>query len=596
MSETGGEIPQQQEPKLSKIEAFQAYKPARATSREAVIGLSTQITANPELHRQVAENPYSQQAQTAIAGDEQLRTANPSDVVRAIILAEPEGKYDVAFKTLPPEQKKEKLYQQIDSSADMLMRLSQHVNKHMQEFWTMTPEQMYTRLTEVAFDTADPQKVEEVYAQSQRRGFRLGIVNFIEGMSQFRPYQEGFTTNVKGTAQKILGNELQGTVKVESLPVGFVLYLEENDFVKVLEKRDRDSGKVIGTVLHEEEVSPDLAKKIVLIKTGSEDQQGTRDHEVEHLVFRNFLQDESTHLEQEVLQATTVEEHRKAAKQFKKSLQSQGKNEILAYTLNDNKYGLTFSELGIDGRIAYLNFLWSDLWRGDTLSPAEKTEVYQLYREQTVLAVEQLRMYEWMKDALFVAAGKEGASLTKEKVQALLELTPVDQAARLGRYLGFTEEEAGQQYQDHKKEEADRFKNFVSTMPASSDDPSVNTWETMHKALEVDVETGRKGFIPAILHAVQTTQNEVILKQGVDVITKMVFSQLHTLSFAELDEVQSTLESVLVKRELAQVSGEDKISTTIRALINGPIAHEHVDFVNNPPEWLKKEQETAETT
>lgn len=595
MSEAGGEIPQQQVPKLSKIEGYQAFKPDRVTSREAVMALSAQVTANPELHRQVAENPYSAKAQTLIA--ERFGDQDPSDVVRAVIFAEPEGIYEQEHKMNPLAEQKERLYRQIDTSADMLVNLSRYVNTHVQELWTMSPERIYQTLSQEAFGTTNPKDVETDYAQSQRRGFRLGIVNFIEGIAKLKPHADAFATDAKGTAQEILGKDLSGDVKVESLPVGFVMYLNENDFAKALEKRNMNVGNIYGVVLHEEEVSSDLDGRVVLVKTGSPDEQGTRNHEVEHMVFHTFLQEESSEFFVEpLLQARNVEDYRKVASQFKKSIHAQGRDEILAYMYNNNVDELSFGSLNIDRKIANLNPLWGHLWRDNNLTPSEKTEVYLSFREQTVLAVEQLRRYQWVKDALFKEAGKEGSSLTREKVQALVEFTPVDQVGRLSRYLGFTEANVEQQYQDYQKRDAEGWKDFLARLPVSSEDPTVKTRESMREAFEAEVTSGRKGLLPGLLQEIQTTQDEAIVGFNVDIIAEMVYAQIHSLSFAELDEIQRTLKEVLVKRGETQVGAEDQITKIIRNIIDGPIKMEHVDFVHNPPEWLNKEQETTEST
>ena len=75
--------------------------------------------------------------------------------------------------------------------------------------------------------------IQAQYALSQRRGFRLGIANFLEERGILSPYRLESSADPKAFAEKYLKNTFTGNVTIEQLPIGLVIYLDEQDYALI---------------------------------------------------------------------------------------------------------------------------------------------------------------------------------------------------------------------------------------------------------------------------------------------------------------------------------------------------------------------------
>lgn len=140
--------------------------------------MSWNIATEPELYRELASNPYTPKALKIIL--ERFPDVNTADIVKAVVLAEPEGKYDRSFSQLPKNRQEEELRKQKSISAETNKRLVSYFKKHTNDLKQLPKEICYESLSKLVFASTDVKEIEDRFSQNQRRDFKLTIVNFIE--------------------------------------------------------------------------------------------------------------------------------------------------------------------------------------------------------------------------------------------------------------------------------------------------------------------------------------------------------------------------------------------------------------------------------
>ena len=158
--------------------ASQSYKTIETTFGKDVLAMSWNIATEPALYRQLASNPYSAKAQQIIL--ERFPGVDKVNVIRAVILAEPEGKYDRDFRQLPKGQQEKELCREKNHLPKVNKRLIQYYSKHAKEFNKLSKESVYVSLSADVFASNDVKEIEERYSQNQRRDLRLSIIDVIE--------------------------------------------------------------------------------------------------------------------------------------------------------------------------------------------------------------------------------------------------------------------------------------------------------------------------------------------------------------------------------------------------------------------------------
>lgn len=149
-----------------------------AITDKRILAISWNIATEPKLYYILAPNPYSQLATQIIS--ERFSGLPISDIIKAVVLAEPEGRYDRNFRLLPKTHQEQVLSKQKYLTTNIYKRLDQYVKKHRKELHKLPKEFVYDCLSLVVFETTDVKKIEQKYAQNQRRDFRLAIIHYIE--------------------------------------------------------------------------------------------------------------------------------------------------------------------------------------------------------------------------------------------------------------------------------------------------------------------------------------------------------------------------------------------------------------------------------
>lgn len=129
--------------------------------------LSWNIATEPKLYWKLASNPYKPTALQIIS--ERFPGIDTVDVIRAVIFAEPEGKYDRNFT---PQQK--------DITVKINKQLVQYLKDHAKDLRKLPKEILYESLSKFVFASTDVKEIEDRFSQNQRRDFKLTIINFIE--------------------------------------------------------------------------------------------------------------------------------------------------------------------------------------------------------------------------------------------------------------------------------------------------------------------------------------------------------------------------------------------------------------------------------
>lgn len=146
-----------------------------------ILALSWNISTEPKLYQELASNPYSASSEKIIS--ERFPDSNISDVRRAIILAEPEGRYGKDFNYLDPSAQTFETIRQDAVSTDMHARFVKYTTTHAEELALLPKALAYASLSMLVFEASDLKEIELRYAQNQRRKFRLLIYAFIDDNS-----------------------------------------------------------------------------------------------------------------------------------------------------------------------------------------------------------------------------------------------------------------------------------------------------------------------------------------------------------------------------------------------------------------------------
>jgi LPXTG-site transpeptidase (sortase) family protein len=142
--------------------------------------LSWKIATEPSLYWRLAPNPFSPHALQLVA--ERFPNSSVSDVVVAVILAEPEGRYDRNFLHLPEDKREEELNKQNDTAFLVKQDLERYFNKNAKDLEKLAKDDVYGKLFEVVFGNSDLKQIELLYSQKNRIDLKLLIVNYVESL------------------------------------------------------------------------------------------------------------------------------------------------------------------------------------------------------------------------------------------------------------------------------------------------------------------------------------------------------------------------------------------------------------------------------
>ena len=276
---------------------------ARLQEKKSVLDLALtlreQFQANKQLRYEAIENPYSSKS-GLITGSEVSSVLSEEDVVRAIVLAEPEAEYDDNFKTASRLEKQRLLYKQIEDSEKIVMHLTSNALLNRMELMDMSNKQLYSLASHEAFGTDDQAVIDENFSQKQRRGIRLAIVNFIQDLRLMQPYLVQFSDNPTQAAKKVLKvAKFSGEIDVGVTLIGIPITVPEDDYGAILKTKVFGHG----VKLVNEPAPPfELEGRVVLLNRGGvksghepgeffapEDIAGTKGHEFRHSLFEFYF-------------------------------------------------------------------------------------------------------------------------------------------------------------------------------------------------------------------------------------------------------------------------------------------------------------------
>lgn len=428
--------------RLTKVESRQTRK--RLDGHEEKMFVVNRFQREPDFRRAFLADPFNPEINKV--------GASIYEPLRLAILAEPEGEY----KEISKEE-------QLEISASMTLRLTNYIESHLHEINKMNDRDLYKLLIKVAFGITNEDRLQTKYSLLQRRGFRLSIVNFLEDRHKLSDYRKESLIDSKAFAEKYLKQKFTGLVTIERLPVGFIIYLDEDDYALVqTSDRDPKSIKSAGVTLGHDYLPEDLRWRMVLVNRGGaktrkkhpEEIENTKKHEVRHILFRSFHEQRDlmslSDLKKNFLNCQTKDDYQKISQILFENFVEQTRDEIIAY--------FTECELNEGYQAIRLNIYNSDVtfikgWLSDVqnLSESEKESILEIFVNDQKRCLETTRKIRlvikkiWEKSFANSPVSKKkrsfGESINQEKIEALLQNTPGTKIHRLAKYAGLTTED-----------------------------------------------------------------------------------------------------------------------------------------------------------
>lgn len=401
---------------------------------------------NPEKRDAFLANPFSDDANEQIKqifGNENKRM-----VLRSAIIAEPEGSYEQNYRRLSRVDQLKKLYSQIDSSAEMTIRIQRYIEDNLSTLDSASDEALYKELCQTAFASESESAIQAQYALSQRRGFRLSIANFLEERGKLLPYRLESSANPKAFAEKYLKNTFTGNVTIENLPIGLVIYLDEQDYALI--ESDDKSPKSIpskGVTLSSDWLPQELQGKIILLNKGgnesgvktAEELASTRGHEIRHIVFRDFhAQQSETYMadtREALARCKTEQDYRQVSDAIYTDFVEKAKDEIIAY-FSQGKFDESYSALRFHQYQWHVEEVENALRQKTDLPEETKKAILESFSNN------RKKCFDTIKRVRLVAERMDSFSeANHDKAEALLRNTPGTKIHRLARYTDLTEED-----------------------------------------------------------------------------------------------------------------------------------------------------------
>lgn len=424
--------------------------------RRGLMTVADIIRLRPETHRLLIANPYQH--------DNYLLSRFPIDRfhldtttlrMQAVALAEPFAEYDLKSDRVDLAEQQRLL----NTSADMIVRMTTYIKDHINEFWAQDPGSIYQKLSYEVFQTNNMDQIAQQYSQAQRRGFRFAIINFIEGINLFRPAHNIVEHE---HAPRFLANSLlkhgnlshSKSLTAKVLPIGVIFYLDDREYKKFLS----DAKFSAGIFIRAETWTVFPGQVIVINKKNGRniaDVQLTEQHELMHLIRSSFFQrDRSRHIfnyynVESAERMSTPAERIRYLKNWARAIialsHERIEDETIAYSTEGHSGVNSFENLDWDEEIAGLKRDLGEaiihLSTRSLINQQQKDEFLNTFSYYDLRSNRQFPEYHWIVEQLFAKAQKSANGLTPEKVRALLHLTPINKARRLAvQYLGFADE------------------------------------------------------------------------------------------------------------------------------------------------------------
>lgn len=567
---------------LSKIEKHQAEKRMGKSWEMGNPGQEMKrvkfFQENPELRQTITSDPFSEESKDAyfkgVVPTETFTEVNyHSDeykVLKGAILAEPKGVYEEAFKQLPRKEQAEKLYEQIDTSAEMTMRIQKYIDENIEDVNSLSDGELHNKLSEIAFGTENEDEIQSQYALSQRRGFRLSIANFLEGRKRLENYKDESQENPKAFAEKYLKENFSGNVTVEELPMGFVIYMDEQDYALV-ESDDKDPKSIPskGVTLSWSSLPKELQGKFVVMNRGGketgvkteEELESTRKHEIRHILFDDFhsQQNEITSFDtkMDLASCKTEKDYKNLSEVVYGDFVEKAKDEIIAYFSQGN-LNESYSALRFDQYNKHIKEARIAIEQRDDLPTEQKNKLLESFEKDQEKCFDTIRKMRFVAEKL--AEQSDKGLLDHDKAEALLRNTPGVKIDRLSRYIDVPADEikSGEAVKEQDKEVIGEFSDLTNDVPKRYDD---KWWEKASQSKDKMRKQLSPESLPALLQAIPKWSEKEwtsFFAEEAVLLTKD-FVDVHGVSKVEKSRIQEVLNGLI-----AEKSGDKKFAETVK--------------------------------
>lgn len=493
-------------PALTKVEAHQVER--RTSSPDDEKTRIKFFQQNPEIRKNVVAEPFAnitREKVKEVSGSDNVYT-----ILRSAILSEQDGIYEQAFGKLSANERRQNLYDQIDSSAEMTIRIQKYIEENLSGLDKTSDEDLYKALCQIAFGTADESEIQRKYALSQRRGFRLSIANFLEERNKLSAYSLESLADPKTFAEKYLKQQFTGNIFIEQLPIGLVIYLDEQDYA-LIEADDKSPKAILsrGVTLSNDWLPTELQGKIILINKGGKENgvkttEGlsiTKGHEIRHILFSKFHAQQNEMLISDTREALsksqTEQDYRNISGMLFEDFVEKAKDEIIAY-FSDGKFDETYSDL------RFHQYQWRIEGVEEALS--ERSDI----PEETKKAIletfinDRRKCFEAIRRIRFVAEKMDEQStngaIDRDKAEALLRNTPGTKIHRLAKYTDLAIDEiiSDRTIKEKDQQAIGGLKNLL-TIPEYYDE---NWWDRASQARDQIKQLLPPAALPTLLNAV----------------------------------------------------------------------------------------------
>ncbi len=543
-------------PRLTKVETYQAER--RMVSQDSEKSYIDFFRKNSETRKTVIDAPFTDAVRKKTGEVFGLESAYA--VLRAAILAEPDGIYEESFGKLSKGERLQKLYEQIDSSAEITIGLQKYVENNLVEANEASDEELYEALCRTAFETGEEADIRIRFALSQRRGFRLSIANFLEIRQKLSAYRSEASFDPKKFAEKYLKQHFSGNISIEQLPIGFIVYLDEQDYALIAAyDKSPKSISSTGVTLSSSWLPEDLQEKIILINRGGKeggiktqkDLSATRDHEIRHLLFREFHAQQPENYLAETSEAVsmcqTEQDYLDLSRAISEDFTERAKDEVIAY-FSRGKFDETYYQaLRIEHYQWQLDLVREALWKRADFSVEAEKSIETKLDEDEVDFFETVRRIRFVAERLSEEADR--GEMNRDKAEALLRNTPGTRIHRLAGHIGLTAEEVkNDKIIKEKIQKVLKGLNGLLNIPKLYDD---GWWERASQASgEIERLLPPEAW-PVLLAAVSEWSRRkwsyCWVEEAVFLIKQSFL--VHGVTESEKMEAKKTMEALIVKKQ-----------------------------------------------
>lgn len=430
---------------LTKIESHQFKR--RSVRPDDELAQINYFRTHPEQREMIVTNPLAVDIEEQIKN--LFRNESKWSVLRAAILAEPDGYYEQTFSKLPSAEQRQRLYDQIDISAEITIRIQKYIENNLSNLDQVSDDELYKILYRTAFGTENEHEIQTKYALSQRRGFRMSIVNFLEERNKLSDFRRESSQNPKAFAEKCLKNQFTGNISIDQLPIGFIIYLDEQDYALI--ESDDKSPKSIptkGVTLSNDWLPDELQGKIILLNKGGkesgikteEELASTRRHEIRHILFREFHALQSkiyfSDAREAFLKCKTEQEYLNVSGRIYEDFVEKAKDEIIAY-FSQGEFNESYEALRFNYYQGFIEEAAYALNQKTDLPEETKEAILESFtndRKKCFNAIKRIRL---VAERMY----KQDDADQNDFAEALLRNTPGTKIHRLAKYTGLTTDE-----------------------------------------------------------------------------------------------------------------------------------------------------------